>query len=426
MFSAVWTCFLLLALQPAYAQTKLDNAQLDQLLAPIALYPDALLSQVLMAATYPDDIAAAAAWSASHTSLSGDAAAKAVEGESWDPSVKSLTAFPSVIDLLGRQPKWTQSLGDTFLAQPEDVMSSVQRLRAQAKKAGNLESGKQQKVVTDTSGSSTIVKIEPTDPQTVYVPVYDSTTVYGAWPYQAYPPYYYPAPPGSVFATSLVAGVGFGLAVGAVNSLWGGFNWGSNDVDINVNRYNNINANNRINSNNARAKWEHNAANRGSTPYRDPAVRTRNETQRQAGLNNRSPSVQSRDVARDRAAQSVERQTGQSTRGTGTTRQRQDAGGSPGGRSDARSNTGTSNNRSAADRQNADRVAAQDRSRDMNRSSAVRDAGNGEQARQQSRQGHTAQTRASGPSSASRSSSASRPSGGGGRASGGGRGGSRR
>src|SRR5690606_11670431 len=128
---------------------------------PIALYPDALLSQVLMAATYPNDVKAAAAWSASHTSLSGDAATKAVEGEPWDPSVKSLTAFPSVIDLLGRQPQWTQSLGDTFLAQPDDVMNSVQRLRAQAKAAVNLESSKQQTVVTETSGSSTIVKIEP-------------------------------------------------------------------------------------------------------------------------------------------------------------------------------------------------------------------------------------------------------------------------
>jgi len=117
---------------PAMAQSKLSNAQLDQLTAPIALYPDALLSQVLMAAAFPADVAAAAQWSKANPSLSGDAATKAVASQAWDPSVQSLATFPSVLDMMGRQPQSVQSVGDAFLAQPNDVMDSVQRLRVQA------------------------------------------------------------------------------------------------------------------------------------------------------------------------------------------------------------------------------------------------------------------------------------------------------
>ncbi|WP_154393248.1 DUF3300 domain-containing protein, partial [Bordetella pertussis] len=253
----------------AQAQAKLDNARLDQLLAPVALYPDSLLSQVLMAATYPDDVAAAAKWSADHPKDSGDAAVKAAEGQPWDPSVKSLVAFPSVMDLMGRQPQWVKSLGDAFLAQPDDVMDSVQRLRAEARKAGTLSSNKQQKVTTTESAGKTVVVVEPADPQVVYVPSYNPTVVYGAWPYPAYPPYYYPPPPGSAFATALVSGIGFGLGVAAVDAMWGGFDWGHNDVDIDVNRYNNVNINHRIDTSNTRVDWQHNAANRGSAAYAD-------------------------------------------------------------------------------------------------------------------------------------------------------------
>ena len=177
-----WLCLGLAVCLPAVAQTKLDNGQLDQLMAPVALYPDSLLSQILMGATYPEDIAAAAKWSAAHTSESGDAAVKAVEGESWDPSVKSLVAFPSVMDMMGRQPDWVKSVGDAFLAQPDGVMDSVQRLRTQAQKAGNLKSTPQQTVKsTTTDTNKTVVVIEPTDPQVVYVPSYNPTVVYGAW-----------------------------------------------------------------------------------------------------------------------------------------------------------------------------------------------------------------------------------------------------
>lgn len=365
-----WFGLMLLLASPwALAQAKLDKPHLDQLLAPIALYPDALLSQVLMASTYPSDVTAAAQWSKSNPNLSGDAATKAVQGESWDPSVQSLVAFPSVIDLMGRQPQWVQSVGDAFLAQPDDVMDAVQRLRVQAQQAGSLKTTEQQKVVTQQSGGTTIVQIEPANPQVVYVPSYNPTVVYGAWPYPAYPPAYYPPPPGSVFATSLVAGIGFGLGVAAVNSMWGGFNWGGHDVNINVNRYNNVNVNRRLDVNRANVNWQHNPANRGNVPYNNANVANRFDAQRQQGLANRPGGGQqagSRDAARDRAAQSFQGRTGQSIAGHG----------------------GGSNPRPAgADRQRADHADARNRARDANRDNALRDAGDGERARQQSARG---------------------------------------
>jgi len=415
-----WLCLGLAVCLPAVAQTKLDNGQLDQLMAPVALYPDSLLSQILMGSTYPDDIAAAANWSAAHTSESGDAAVKAVEGESWDPSVKSLVAFPSVMDMMGRQPDWVKSVGDAFLAQPDGVMDSVQRLRTQAQKAGNLKSTPQQTVKsTTTDTNKTVVVIEPADPQVVYVPSYNPTVVYGAWAYPSYPPYYYPPPPGSVFATALVSGIGFGLGVAAVNSMWGGVNWGHNDVDIDVNRYNNINVNNRIdNAKNNNVSWQHNPANRGSTPYADAGNRQRFDSQRQAGLQNRqagqgqggraagaAPAANSRDAARDRAAQSFQGRTGQpiaghneggAGRGQGAAGRAQggNAGAGQGARDRAQSggaqtprsssSISTQDRQAAAQRQRADESAARDRARASNSSSALHDAGNGDRMRQQS------------------------------------------
>ena len=389
---------LLAAAGSATAQAKLDQPHLDQLLAPVALYPDALLSQVLMASTYPADVAAAAQWSKSNQSLSGDAATRAVAGEQWDPSVQSLVAFPSVMDMMGRQPQWVQSVGDAFLAQPDDVMDSVQRLRVQAQKAGTLKTTEQQKVVTQQSGGTTIVQIEPANPQVVYVPTYNPTVVYGTWPYPAYPPAYYPPPPGSVFATSLVAGIGFGLGVAAVNSMWGGFNWGGHDVNINVNRYNNINVNQRLDVNRANVNWQHNPANRGNVPYNNPNVANRFDAQRQQGLANRPSPGQAggqrlgqggggvqnpqrpggaqgqRDAARDRAAQSFEGRTGQSIAGHG----------SPGVN---RQGGGQNPRPAGANRQRADQTEARNRARNGNHANAFHDAGNGDRMRQQTARG---------------------------------------
>lgn len=277
-------CIAMLALlclsPPGYGQAKLSNAQLDQMLAPVALYPDALLSQVLMASTYPDDVAAAAQWSGQHTNLSGDEAVKAVQDQAWDPSVMSLAAFPSVLDMMGRQPDWVRSVGDAFLDQPDDVMDSVQRLRLQAQKAGSLASNSQQTVTTSTAGGSTVVSIAPASPNVVYVPTYNPTTVYGAWPYPSYPPAYYPPPPGSVFASALVSGLAFGTGVAIVDSLWGDFDWDDHDVDIDVNRYNNINVNKKLDARRTDVQWNHDPSRRGNTPYRSAETRQRFDDRR--------------------------------------------------------------------------------------------------------------------------------------------------
>lgn len=396
---------------PAQAQAKLDNARLDQLLAPVALYPDSLLSQVLMAATYPDDVAAAAKWSADHPKDSGDAAVKAAEDQSWDPSVKSLVAFPSVMDLMGRQPQWVKSLGDAFLAQPDDVMNSVQRLRAQATKAGTLTSNKQQKVTTTESAGKTVVVVEPADPQVVYVPSYNPAVVYGTWPYPAYPPYYYPPPPGSAFATALIGGIGFGLGVAAVDSLWGGFNWGHNDVDIDVNRYNNVNINHRIDTSNTRVDWQHNAANRGSAPYADSASRQRFDAQRQAGQQRRAQAGQRAgggaiDAERQRAAQAFEGHTGHAIAGYGGPGHGGERAGAAGrdarpqasrpGQAGAGQRQAGQHNPAHADgmqRQRADQAAARQRAEQFNRTPALHDAGDGARMRQQTQRGDFAQQR---------------------------------
>jgi hypothetical protein len=243
-----------LYISPAIAQTTATQAynseQLDALLAPVALYPDALLTQVLMASTYPLQVVSAGRWveDPAHKSLSGDALAKALEPETWDPSVKSLVPFPSVLALLNSNLDWTQQLGYAFADEQAAVMNSVQRLRAQAQAAGNLKTTEQQIVRTE---QQTII-IEPAQPSVVYVPSYNPTVVYGAWPYPAYPPVYLPPPPGYVFGTALVSGIAFAAGVAVVGSLWGWATpgWGRGNVNVNVNRYNNINVNRaQINSN---------------------------------------------------------------------------------------------------------------------------------------------------------------------------------
>lgn len=254
--------------QASAQSTVFKDEELDQMLAPIALYPDALLAQILMASTYPAEVKEAADWSKAHPDTKGDAAIQQVESQSWEPAVKSLVAFPQVLAMMRDKPADVQRLGDAFLADPARVMDRVQFLRSKAKEAGNLASNEQQKVSTQAEASKTVIVIEPTQPQTVYVPVYQPTVVYGTWWYPAYPPYYWPPPayyyPGGAF----VAGVIWGAAiVGISNGLWGGCNWGRGNVNINVNRYNNINVNNRISANDN--SFKHNPQGRRDVPYRD-------------------------------------------------------------------------------------------------------------------------------------------------------------
>ena len=311
---------------PAPAAASKDpvftQEQLDQMTAPIALYPDPLLAQVLMASTYPGQVSEAVTWSKANPKATGDDAVKQVAKQPWDPSVQALVAFPQVLATLGQDPVWVQRLGDAFLAQPDDVMGSVQRLRHQAQAAGNLQSNQYQNVTVQNTiapvaapapssggGSTqvitaiappTTIVIEPADPQVVYVPTYNPTTTYGTWTYPASPPAYYPPPPMFYPGSALVAGLAFGTGVAIVASLWGDCDWGNNDIDIDVNRYNNINSNNRISNN----KWQHNAANRDGVPYRDARSRQQygrqldGATQRTAFRGDDAQRAQARDKAR--------------------------------------------------------------------------------------------------------------------------------
>lgn len=253
----------------ALAQQTFSKEQVEQLVAPIALYPDSLLAQVLMASTYPADVAEAAKWSKAHKDQKGEDAIKQVENESWDPSVKSLVAFPQVLYMMGEKPDWVQNLGDAFLASSKDVLDAAQRLRTKAKSEGNLKSNEQQKIVVEQEASTQVIKIQSTSPEVVYVPAYDPTVVYGTWPYPAYPPYYVPPYPYYYPGGVLAAGIAFGIGVGIVNGIWGGCNWGGGDIDIDINKFNNINRNNKITNNNN--KFQHNSANRKGVPYRDSA-----------------------------------------------------------------------------------------------------------------------------------------------------------
>jgi len=272
--------------------------ELEQIVAPIALYPDAVLAQVFMASTYPLEIVQAARWSKEHPDVKGDALEKEMEKQSWDPSVKSLTTFPDVLTMMNEKLDWTQKLGDAFLAQQKDVMDAVQRLRAKAKAEGNLQGSKEQNVRTEAapagSSTSTIIYVEPADPQVVYVPTYNPTVVYGAWPYPAYPPYYY-YPPGYVAATSFFSFT-FGVAVGS--ALWGNCNWGHSDIDIDIDRqnnFNNINAGDRGDGNRGNQKWDHNSEHRKGAQYRDSA------TQQKYGKASDRQAQQSREQYRGRA-----------------------------------------------------------------------------------------------------------------------------
>jgi hypothetical protein len=235
--------------------------ELDQLLAPIALYPDELLTQILMASTYPLEIVRANRWTKQNKDLKGDALTEALEKQDWDPSVKSLVNFPQILGMMNEKLGWTQKLGDAFLASEKAVMDTVQKLRFKAQEAGNLKSSKEQEVKKE--GNITI--IQSTNPEVVYVPTYDPMVVYGGWWWPAYPPYYY-YPPGYVAGGPLFA-FGVGVIIGAA---WGG--WGHH-VDwhggnINIDRPGRPET--RPSGGGAKAEqWKHNPEHRKGISYRD-------------------------------------------------------------------------------------------------------------------------------------------------------------
>jgi hypothetical protein len=276
---AVFLTLLLVAPQGALAQSAgeekpFKQEELDQLVAPIALYPDSLLAQIFMASTYPLEVVLAGKWAKANQSLEGDALTAALEKEDWDPSVKSLVNFPQVLDMMNEKLDWTQKLGDAFLAQQKDVMDTVQKLRAKAEAEGNLKTTEEQKVVVEKE-TQTII-IEPAKTEVVYVPTYNPTVVYGPWWYPAYPPYYY-YPPGYVAGAALFS-YGVGVAMGAAwGYAWGNCNWRGGDVDIDINRNTNINNNidrskerNKVSTGEGgKGSWKHDPEHRKGTSYRD-------------------------------------------------------------------------------------------------------------------------------------------------------------
>jgi uncharacterized membrane protein YgcG len=254
-------------------QQTLTEQELEQLVAPIALYPDPLLAQVLMASTYPLQVVQADRWVQSNPKVTGDALTEAMAKQDWDASVKALVATPSVLDMMNKDLDWTQKLGDAVLAQQADVMDAVQALRAKAQANGKLESNQQQKVTVQDQGSSqqTIV-IQPAEPDVVYVPYYNPSVVYGTWPYAAYPPYYFPPAPGWAVTGAFASGLAWSAGFAVGNAIWGdGFNWHNNDIHVNVNKtvnYNNNNFNvNNFNKNNLNTQnWQHKGGDQAGRP----------------------------------------------------------------------------------------------------------------------------------------------------------------
>ena len=276
-----------LAQTPAAApsQALLKPAELDQLVAPIALHPDPLLSEVLIASTYPLEVVQADRWAKSNSSLKGEALTAALAKQGWDDSVKALAQVPNVLTMMADQLDWTQKLGDAVLAQQPELMDAIQRLRGRAQANGKLQSTKELTVTVKSAAPAQggggqaqegqapaqYIVIEPTSPTEMYVPYYDPAVVYGAWPYPDYSPYYFPPPPGYYAGGAIAAGIAFGSAVAIGHAIWGNCDWGRRNINV-ANRNVNINNLDRSNINNFN-KWEHNADHRHGVKYNNADVR---------------------------------------------------------------------------------------------------------------------------------------------------------
>ncbi|HEI2545557.1 TPA: DUF3300 domain-containing protein [Escherichia coli] len=349
---------------PAVVKSTFSTAQIDQWVAPVALYPDSLLSQVLMASTYPANVAQAVQWSHDNPLKQGDAAIQAVADQPWDASVKSLVAFPQLMALMGENPQWVQNLGDAFLAQPQDVMDSVQRLRQLAQQTGSLKSSTEQKVITTTKKAvpvkpavapsaiqsntvstastviaepaPTVITIEPTNPDVVYIPNYNPTVVYGNWANSAYPPVYLPPPAGEPFVDSFVRGFGYSMGVATTYALFSSIDWDDDDhdhhhddddyhyhdgghrdgngwqhngdnINIDVNNFNRITGEHLTDKNMA---WRHNPNYRDGVPYHDRDMAKRfHQTDVSGGMSATPLPAPSRDSQRQAAASQFQQRT---------------------------------------------------------------------------------------------------------------------
>ncbi|MET4256385.1 hypothetical protein ABIC09_001316 [Bradyrhizobium sp. S3.12.5] len=250
---------------PPSEQTLLKPEQLEALVAPIALYPDELLANVLAASTYPLEVVQADRWLKERKTLKGDALKTEVEKQAWDDSIKALASTAEVLTMMSDKLDWTKALGDAVLAQQPDVMDAVQRLRTKAYDNKKLVTTKQQKVSVKTEESRQVIVIEPAVPDTMYVPYYEPATVYGAWPYTEYPPYYF-GYPSYIGAGVVAAGLAFGTAwaIGRWGNYWGGgCNWGNRNVYINHRTTNIGNG------------WQHNPSHRQGVRYNNANVQQR-------------------------------------------------------------------------------------------------------------------------------------------------------
>ncbi|MEA1922250.1 MAG: DUF3300 domain-containing protein [Pseudomonadota bacterium] len=348
-----------------------SQEELAQILAPIALYPDTLLAQMFMAATYPLEIVEAARFVKENSSLKEDALDKALKEQEWDVSVKSLCHFPTVLASMSDNLDATKRLGDYFLDDQKAVMDMVQTLRAKAQEEGNLKTTEEQKVVVEEK----IIVIESVNPQVVYVPSYSCTYVYGPWWYPHYPPYvWYPPPPRYGFGVGVAVGIGIGA--------WCRPNWHRGDIDININRTTNFNKNVNIGGGGKGQAWKHNSKHRQGVAYNNKSTR------KNFGQSDRA--AKKRDLGRGRTSQGLDRKTRDSIKQQGL-------------KSNVRQSGNRKQNRSAS--QKASRPATSQR-RDVSgrrpsstkrsqpqRSSAFNSSGSGNRASRMSQRGSASRNR---------------------------------
>jgi len=283
---------------PQPAGPQLGQGELEKLVAPIALYPDDLVAQILTASTYPIEVVEAERWVSAHPNVHGDPLQDAMQQQPWDASVKGLTAVPQVLSMMNDKLDWTQQLGEAFLAQPDDVSNAIQQLRGKAQANGNLRSSDRIRVSTVAPPEPPpplgpvpvgvdpallppppppeYIVIEPVDPGVYYVPIYDPYAVYGPWLWPAYRPFYW-YPPGYVVGAAMI-GFGVGFFVGS--ALWSHYNWGwhggwrgGGPVTINVVNYNRFNRTNFVAERNGFNSWHFDAAHRGSAGFQNAALR---------------------------------------------------------------------------------------------------------------------------------------------------------
>lgn len=275
---ALLTVLMLALLMPhraAQAQDRpaFSQQQLEQVLAPIALYPDPLLSQILMASSYPLEVVEAARWSRNHANLLGEDAVRAAGNENWDPSVKSLLAFPQVLARMNEDLHWLQTLGDAFLGQEPQVMDTVQNLRRRAQAAGNLRSDEHQRIAE----SGPLLVVQPADPQIIYVPYYDPRVVYGPWWWPDYSPVYWRPFPGYYLRPGLASSFYWGPSIRiSVGYFFGGFDWPHRHVRVvQPNYYYRVAANQRettFDRDRPPGRWQHDPVHRRGVAYRQPEV----------------------------------------------------------------------------------------------------------------------------------------------------------